>query len=139
MPGDKCKFFLDELPISSIFSNEKKLDLKCNVIFLFHDFILFLLKTYKYITKLVKINYLPKKGFYRFLSKFGLFTDFNRVYIDYDRASCEIITVSGYFQDIGYIRSFREELRDLLLIKPKLNINNYLSGNTNNSFESISL
>ena len=80
---------------------------------------------------------MPNKAFYNFLSKFGLFTDSNREYIKYDDASCEVITVSGYFQDIGYIRSLREELRDLLLLKPKHNINNYLTGNTYNSFESL--
>ena len=113
------EFLIDRLPISSLFSKNDNIDYKSKMIFFFHDIILNLLSSYKNLAKVISILPKPSKSIYIFLSKFGIFSDENRSFIKFKYTSFSKITISGYFQDINYIKKFQEDLQFQLI--PRVN------------------
>ena len=132
------KNYLNELPISKYFSSNKKISLSDNCLFIFHDLILFVLKIYRYLSNIFYfISPINHKTF-SLLSKIGIFTDDNRSYIDFQTSYSRIITVSGYFQNIDYIKKYKSDLSNLLLKIPELPMESYLSNSINKSIGSFS-
>ncbi len=119
------EYLIDRLPISSIFSKNYNIGFKSRIIFYFHKIILNFLRNYNYLAKVISIIPKPSENVYAFLSKFGIFTDDNRSYIRFNNTSFSEITISGYFQDINYIKKFQEELQSQLIprISPDIDLN----------------
>ena len=119
------EFLIDRLPISSLFTKNQYINYKSRVIFFFHNIILNLLSNYKYLVKVISILPKPSDNVYAFLSKFGIFTDDNRSCIKFYSTSFSKITISGYFQDISYIRKYQEDLQFQLIprINPDIELN----------------
>ena len=131
-------FLLNKLPISKYFQKKPKLTYKQKIIFFIHSIILKILKIYKYNSKDISFFSKTNKRLFAFLSKIGLYTDDNRSFIKFGRTFSPIITISGYFQDINYINDYQEELRNLILIKPKFKTEKYLSKNIDTSLDKLS-
>ncbi len=131
-------FLLNKLPISKYFKKKPKLNYKEKSIFLIHKIILKILKIYKYNSKDISSFSKTNKKLYAFLSKFGLYTDDNRSFIKFGETFLPVITISGYFQDINYIYNYQEELRNLILVKPKFKTQTYLSKNLDKSLDKLS-
>ena len=131
-------FLLNKLPISKYFKKKPKLNYKEKSIFLIHKIILKILKIYKYYSKDISSFSKTNKKLYAFLSKLGLYTDDNRSFIKFGETVLPVITISGYFQDINYIYNYQEELRNLILVKPKFKTQTYLSKKLDKSLDKLS-
>ena len=132
------KFFLDELPISKIYSYPNKLSFNEKFVFYIHDLILIFLKFFELSTRTIGINMKENKlikKFFLILSRVGLYTDDNRSFLEFNKSLIPIITISGYFQDINYHLNNKEKMRELLLKKPDSNeelFSQNLDSNLNN-------
>ncbi len=118
------KFFLDELPISKIYSYQNKFSFKEKFVFYIHELILIFLKVLELSTRIIGINIKENKiikKFFLILSRFGLYTDDNRSFLNFHKSLIPIITISGYFQDINYHLKNKEKMRELFLKKPDSN------------------
>lgn len=130
------KFFLDELPVSKIYSLKNKFSIFEKIVFSIHDLILFILKSIELILRIFGIRVRQKKIFL-FLGKFGLLTDDNRSYLNFGKSLIPLITISGYFQDLSYHQQNRDILREFFLKKPE-STNAAFSDKLNNNFQNIS-
>lgn len=116
---------LDELPISKIFLRKVRLTYIQKFVFCIHEIVLIFIKIYKYISLRIFLFPELKKDFYIYLSKFGIYTDDNRSFLDFRTSCSKIVTIKGYFQNINYYLNIKDELRELLLTKKSDDLKNY--------------
>ena len=127
------KYWLDELPISKLFLKKFKLTYSQKFVFCIHEIVLIFISIYKNIS--LRILFFPelKKDFYIYLSKFGIYTDDNRDFLDFKTSCSKLITIKGYFQDINYYLNIKDELRELLLSQNSEDLKNYFELFSKNS------
>ena len=130
-------FYLDDLPVSDIFTTKYNFSLFQTFVLSIHEIILFILKLIDIGSRLVGLNFYFNSNFYKMLSRIGIYTDSNRFFIDFNSSFIPVITISGYFQDIKYHIDQKEALKKFFLIKPPF-IDNKLSNKLNPDIESAS-
>ena len=130
-------FYLDDLPVSDIFTTKFNFSMFQTFVLSIHEIILFILRLIIIVSRVIGFNFFFNSNFYKMLSRIGIYTDNNRFFIDFNSSFIPVITISGYFQDIKYHKDQKEALKKFFLIKPSF-IDNKLNNKLNPDIENAS-